>query len=61
MPWTETARREYRRACPRYASDLTDREWPGLPQDHGSDTLQAFRFTTERFGAPVRQKHKKLL
>ena len=27
MPWTETARREYRRACPRYASDLTDREW----------------------------------
>ena len=27
MPWTETARREYRRACRRYASDLTDREW----------------------------------
>ena len=27
MPWTETARREYRRACPRYASDMTDREW----------------------------------
>ena len=27
MPWTETARREYRRDCPRYASDLTDREW----------------------------------
>ena len=27
MHWTETARREYRRACPRYASDLTDREW----------------------------------
>ena len=27
MPWTEAARREYRRACPRYASDLTDREW----------------------------------
>lgn len=35
MPWTETARREYRRDCPRYASDLTDREWaliePFLP------------------------------
>ena len=27
MPWTATARREYRRDCPRYASDLTDREW----------------------------------
>ena len=27
MPWTETARREYRRDCPRYASDLTDDEW----------------------------------
>ena len=27
MPWTETARREYRRDCLRYASDLTDREW----------------------------------
>ncbi len=27
MPWTETARRDYRRDCPRYASDLTDREW----------------------------------
>ena len=27
MPWTETARREYRRELPRYASDLTDREW----------------------------------
>ncbi len=27
MPWTETARRDYRRDCPRYASDMTDREW----------------------------------
>lgn len=27
MPWTEAARREYRRDMPRYASDLTDREW----------------------------------
>ena len=27
MPWTETARREYRRNAPRYASDMTDREW----------------------------------
>ena len=27
MPWTETARREYRRKAPRYASDMTDREW----------------------------------
>ena len=27
MPWTETARREYRRDNDRYASDLTDQEW----------------------------------
>ncbi len=27
MPWREPARREYRRDCPRYASDLTDAEW----------------------------------
>lgn len=27
MPWTEAARREYRRECRRYASDLSDREW----------------------------------
>lgn len=27
MPWTETAGREYRRDCSRYASDLTDGEW----------------------------------
>jgi transposase len=27
MPWSEAARREYRRECPRYASDLADREW----------------------------------
>jgi transposase len=27
MPWTEAARREYRREMPRYASDMTDREW----------------------------------
>ncbi len=27
MPWTEAARWEYRRDCPRYASDLMDREW----------------------------------
>ena len=27
MPWTETARREYRRDYSRYASDLTDGEW----------------------------------
>jgi len=27
MPWTETARREYRRTASRYASDLTDGEW----------------------------------
>ena len=27
MPWTETARREYRRDAPRYASDTTDCEW----------------------------------
>ena len=27
MPWTEAARREYRRETPRCASDTTDREW----------------------------------
>ena len=27
MPWTETARREYERRAPRYATDVTDREW----------------------------------
>ena len=27
MPWTDTTRREYRRKAPRFASDLTDREW----------------------------------
>lgn len=27
MPWTETARQEYRWDTKRYASDLTDREW----------------------------------
>ena len=27
MPWTETARVEYRRVTPHYASDLTDLEW----------------------------------
>lgn len=36
MPWTETARGEYRRDSARYASDLTDREWefiaPFLPE-----------------------------
>jgi len=35
MPWTETARREYRRPGGRYASDLTEAEWrlfePFLP------------------------------
>ena len=38
MPWIETARREYRRDCPRYASDLTDGEWalvePFMPPSH---------------------------
>ncbi len=27
MPWTETARREHDRRRPRYASDVSDREW----------------------------------
>ena len=35
MPWNDTARRDYARRAPRYASDLTDREWaliaPFLP------------------------------
>ena len=37
MPWTETARREHARRRPRYASDVSDREWalvaPLLPPD----------------------------
>ncbi len=36
MPWTEAARREYRRESLRYASDLADREWtlvePFMPE-----------------------------
>src|SRR5688572_6359539 len=35
MPWNDIARRDYARRAPRYASDLTDREWalvgPFLP------------------------------
>jgi transposase len=35
MPWDDTARREHARRAPRYASDVTDREWaliaPYLP------------------------------
>ena len=35
MPWDDIARRDYARRAPRYASDLTDREWaliaPFLP------------------------------
>jgi transposase len=27
MPWDDTARRDHARRAPRYASDLTDREW----------------------------------
>ncbi len=27
MPWNDIARAEYARRTPRYASDLTDREW----------------------------------
>jgi transposase len=27
MPWDDAARRDYARRAPRYASDLTDREW----------------------------------
>ncbi len=27
MPWNETARRDYRRDFPRYASDPSDRDW----------------------------------
>ena len=37
MPWTETARREHARRRPRYATDVSDREWaliaPLLPPD----------------------------
>jgi len=36
MPWTETTREKYERNCPRYASDMTDKEWvliePHMPQ-----------------------------
>lgn len=43
MPWTETARREYRRDKPRYASDLTDREW---------DLIERFMPPPSRIGRP---------
>ena len=43
MPWTETARREYRRDCPRYASDLTDREWA---------LIEPFMPAPQRIGRP---------
>jgi putative transposase len=47
MPWTEIARREYRRDAERYASDLTDPEWsliaPSMPprkRASGRDDLE---------------------
>lgn len=43
MPWTAAARREYRRECPRYASDLTDREWA---------LIEAFMPQPKRLGRP---------
>ena len=43
MPWTETARREYRRDCPRYASDVTDREWA---------VIEPFMPPPQRIGRP---------
>jgi transposase len=43
MPWTEAARREYRRECSRYASDLTDREWA---------LVEAFMPQPRRLGRP---------
>jgi transposase len=43
MPWTEAARREYRRNCPRYASDVTDREWA---------LIEPFLPGPKRFGRP---------
>ena len=48
MPWTETARREYRRDCPRYSSNSTDREWaliePFMPQPPGRSPGQALPY-----------------
>ena len=39
MPWDDIARAEYARRTPRYASDLTDREWelvePFMPERRG--------------------------
>ena len=47
MPWTETARREYRRTPLRYASDVTDREWALIePVVHAADVQ-------DRDGAPA--------
>lgn len=43
MPWTEAARREYRRESLRYASDLADREWT---------LLEPFMPKPKRLGRP---------
>lgn len=43
MPWTETARCQYRRESARYASDLTDREWA---------LIETFMPSPHRIGRP---------
>ena len=49
MPWNDAARRDYARRGPRYASDLTDREWaliaplPPSPRRVGRPRTTDFR------------------
>ena len=45
MPWTETARRQYRREGLRYASDLMDAEW---------ELIEPFMPAAKRIGRPRR-------
>ena len=45
MPWTETARRRYRREGLRYASNLMDAEW---------ELIEPFMPAAKRLGHPRR-------
>lgn len=62
MPWTETARRQYRRACPRYASDLTDGEWSliepfmPLPPDRSPGQALPYRSPAQDRSARGRER-----
>ncbi len=52
MPWTATARAQYRRANRRYASDLTDAEWA---------LVEPFMPTPSRLGRPRKTDLRQVL